>query len=732
MSYKKTGGILTVQGLDTSKPAEYLKPENTPNVQNMRVYRDVLRKREGNTILGSNVGRTINTKLYLPMDGTDAATTFTDGSYTPHTVTPHGDVQIDTAQSVFGGASALFDGTGDYLTCANSNDWNFGSGDFNIRMRVRFNSLTGTQYLISHSFDTNSEWILYKAATTHKLTFSARFSSVTKASYVMTSNWAAVTGTWYEIEIARVGTNFYLRIDGVAQILTTVTAISTNDLGTLVGLLYIGAQSTPANYFNGWIDELILTKGDGIHNTNYTIATSAMTTEALEEYVMGGRYLLREGIGYNIRVGPSKIQKYNTLKLGWENIHDALLTAANTDPIDFATPLLTGKRILVITNYIDAIKKYEGSSLTADLGGSPPQCKFMTEHKDYLLLAYITSGGTYPTKVQWCDTSNPEEWSAGNAGNKDLNDDNEDITGMKLFGEYAAVHKNSCIYLGYEVTTSSVYQFDRKATGAGTINHATIQTLPSGDQAFLALDGIRLFNGTTAPNIGGSVTDELRESVNFSYVKRAWSIIVPELDEYWCGVPLGSSQVGDSVYKYNYKSGVVHKDLRTNAISAWRYSNSLNITWDDVATAWDSYAPRWDETSSGTNSLVPLIGDTDGVTMYRDINVNDDNGIAVDAFFETKDFEADAKGMFARFLQMEIWAKGNTITVEYSIDSGQTWAGSKTITLDSDYPSDDDPDIYYFDTASTKVRFRFRNLTIGSSFTLKQFVIGYRNRESRK
>lgn len=732
MPYKKTGGLLTVQGLDTSKPAEYLKPENTPNVQNMRVYRDILRKREGNSVLGTNVEISTNTKLYLPMDGTDAATTFPDGSFTPHTVTAHGDAQIDTAQSVFGGASGLFDGTGDYLTVPDSADWSFGTGNFNIRLRVRFNSLTGAQYLISQYADANNEWALFKVATTHKLTFTAKIAGVTKASYVMTSSWAAATGTWYEIEIARIGTSFFLRIDGVAQTMTTTTAISTNDLGDIAGSLFIGGQGSLANYLNGWMDELILTKGDGIHSANYTINTSALTTQALNEYVMGGRYLLREGIGYNIRVGPSKIQKYNSTKSGWENIQDANLTAANTDPIDFAAPLLTGKRILAITNFLDNIKKYEGSSLTADLGGSPPKCKFMTEYKDYLLLAYISSGGTFPTKVQWCDTANPEEWSAGNAGNKDLNDDNEDISGVKLFGEYAAVHKHSTIYLGYLVTTSSVFQFDRKATGAGTINHTTIQTLPSGDQAFLALDGIRLFNGTTAPNIGDTVTDELRESINFSYVKRAWSIVVPELDEYWCGVPIGSSQMGDTVYKYNYKSGVVHKDLRTDAISAWRFSNSTIVTWDDVASAWDSYSPRWDETSSGTDTLVPIIGDTDGLTLYRDITVNNDNGVAIDGFSETKDFEGDQKGMFARFLQMEVWAKGNTVTIEYSTDSGQTWNGASTITLGSDYPDDSSPDIYYFDAVSTKIRFRFRNLTLSSTFSLKQFVIGYKNREARK
>ena len=53
--------------------------------------------------------------LLLHADGTDASTTVTDSSLNAATMTPAGNAQIDTAQSVFGGASLLFDGTGDYV-----------------------------------------------------------------------------------------------------------------------------------------------------------------------------------------------------------------------------------------------------------------------------------------------------------------------------------------------------------------------------------------------------------------------------------------------------------------------------------------------------------------------------------------------------------------------------------------------------------------------------------------
>ncbi|MDI6787615.1 MAG: hypothetical protein QME51_04520, partial [Planctomycetota bacterium] len=77
------------------------------------------------------------TKALLHFDGTDASTTFIDES--GKIWTRYGNAQIDTAQSKFGGASGLFDGAGDYITTPDHNDFNLGSGNFTVDLRVRFN-----------------------------------------------------------------------------------------------------------------------------------------------------------------------------------------------------------------------------------------------------------------------------------------------------------------------------------------------------------------------------------------------------------------------------------------------------------------------------------------------------------------------------------------------------------------------------------------------------------------
>ena len=79
------------------------------------------------------------TKVLLHFDGADAATTITDDNAggSAHTWTAAANAQIDTAQFVFGGASLLIDGTGDYVSTPDHADFTLGSSDFAVEARAR-------------------------------------------------------------------------------------------------------------------------------------------------------------------------------------------------------------------------------------------------------------------------------------------------------------------------------------------------------------------------------------------------------------------------------------------------------------------------------------------------------------------------------------------------------------------------------------------------------------------
>ena len=206
------------------------------------------------------------TKLLLHFNGADASTTFTDE--TGKTATVAGNAQIDTAQSKFGGASGLFDGTGDNINFADSNDWNFGTSDFTIDFWIRFNSAIDCNP-ISQFVDGSNYWLVLIYITDGKLYFYGKDAG-TSIGYFSTTNaqtWNA--NTWYHIEIARSGSSCYMFKDGTSLAVTVTTAWGT--LPDLAAPLYIGDRSDGGNGVNGWIEEVRVSKNIARHTGSFTV-----------------------------------------------------------------------------------------------------------------------------------------------------------------------------------------------------------------------------------------------------------------------------------------------------------------------------------------------------------------------------------------------------------------------------------------------------------------------------
>ena len=200
-----------------------------------------------------------------------------------HAVTAYGNAQIDTGQSKFGGASGLFDGTGDYLTTPDSADWAFGSGDFTIDFWIRFNSLpsAGSAVVIYNQYeDANNQNCLYvyNSAGTYLYIFYDIDAGAYVIGAVQRNSPGLSTGTWYHIAVVRNGNNFLIFQDGV-QCGSTYT--SSNVMTDHAGQIVIGCYGSFAHYFlNGWFDEFRVSKGIAQWITNFTPPTSAYTADS--------------------------------------------------------------------------------------------------------------------------------------------------------------------------------------------------------------------------------------------------------------------------------------------------------------------------------------------------------------------------------------------------------------------------------------------------------------------
>jgi len=217
------------------------------------------------------------TVALLHMDGTDASTTFTDESGKAWTA--NGNAQIDTAQSVFGGASGLFDGTGDYILASDSDDWQLDGGSnsnsWTVDFRVRFNGdpSAGNRGLVQQYLNVNNWWCVYFGVNTIK--FIVRNASSTTVT--ISNAFDPATATWYHIAVVKDGTNGYMMFVNGTQIGTTQT--NTNPIpniagGTLRLGLIIGAGGN-AFYHNGWMDELRISKGIARWTSDFTPPSAA-------------------------------------------------------------------------------------------------------------------------------------------------------------------------------------------------------------------------------------------------------------------------------------------------------------------------------------------------------------------------------------------------------------------------------------------------------------------------
>lgn len=196
----------------------------------------------------------------LHFDGSDGSTTFYDeklgGNWTGS-----GNAQIDTAQSRYGGASLLLDGTGDWVDTPDTAAWAFGSGDFFIEASIWIPNTSGVKTIISQWGSSTSAraWTFYVNGSTLTLTAYTGAAASASASGV-TAN------TWHDVAAGRIGNTIYVWLDGVRS--GTTGSIS----GTLPNpssVIRIGADSNGNTPFTGHIDEVRVSRLAG-PSGNYT------------------------------------------------------------------------------------------------------------------------------------------------------------------------------------------------------------------------------------------------------------------------------------------------------------------------------------------------------------------------------------------------------------------------------------------------------------------------------
>ncbi len=278
-------------GINGSKSPSKISAEFLASSEGVDLDGDLLIKEGGASKLNATpfAGEvlTSQTKALLHFDGVDASTTITDNSTSPKTWTAAGNAQIDTAQSVFGGASLLLDGTGDWVSTPDHADFTLGSGAFTIDFWFNCSAAGGTAQRLAGQAASGL------AASTGAWYVERHTTNVIRAHVSNGTAWTTVTGTttftatgWHHVALVRTGNVLKLFIDGVQEGGDVAFTGSVNDSANNVRFGAAGEETTSP--WTGWIDEGRIIVGTARWTAAFTPPAIAYSNSTTAPKVLAG------------------------------------------------------------------------------------------------------------------------------------------------------------------------------------------------------------------------------------------------------------------------------------------------------------------------------------------------------------------------------------------------------------------------------------------------------------
>jgi hypothetical protein len=169
-----------------------------------------------------------------------------------------------------------FDGTGDRLIIPPTQDLDLTTGDFTVEAWIYTNTIAAGVAVFAYrgstavTLSTDIQWSMYRNG-----------SSLIVRPYSSTTDYTINIGTiaantWYHVAFTRSGSTFRGFLNGTVSATTQTISGSLNNNATWSGSI-IGSMTEGVvdRGFNGYIDDLRITKGVARYTSNFTPPTLA-------------------------------------------------------------------------------------------------------------------------------------------------------------------------------------------------------------------------------------------------------------------------------------------------------------------------------------------------------------------------------------------------------------------------------------------------------------------------
>lgn len=296
------------------------------------------------------------------------------------------------------------------------------------------------------------------------------------------------------------------------------------------------------------------------------------------------------------------------------------------------------------TSYSDAVTDGNLGEEVLQDNGVPPQAAYMEFYNSMMVYAGIPSS---PNMVAFSGVLRPEAHSLDDEQILDPQDDDV-ITGLKLFGKAVAIYKNRALYIGSGITPDGI-DIDRTAVKEGTFANASIIEFES-NHAYLGERGPFIFNGLREQFIGYAIQD------------------------FWATLDLGAMNGSSGVYYKPLNMLIWNvKEVGEPDFNLWLCFNTKTKEW----TTRPHSSSRLSTFLESDTKTKLWIGGANGVLYSGDLGTSDD-GVPIAIELKTrgiglrvkgKSWDLDALYCF-RHVEVHYQPNGGSgpITVQYSID----------------------------------------------------------------
>lgn len=296
-------------------------------------------------------------------------------------------------------------------------------------------------------------------------------------------------------------------------------------------------------------------------------------------------------------------------------------------------------------------------------------------------------------------TATISAWKGTGSGFYDLRDTGDmNVWAEKLASNLIIYQQHSVWQLRY-VGGTTVFYPDILMTDIGLLGPRLL--LSTGNTHYFVGNDFNIYaymGGTLKKNIGGEIASFFKRDIDPKFAFRSWMAIGPQGKYLWIFIVPNGSEFVTKAYKLNLLSGAwtirdfSHKYTKTSGITSVLLIGAgvyhLGESYEKALEGEQTYAEAVIAGTTYADVLTEIrvderlaVGDSAGLVLEESSGLEDD-GEEIDSVYISKEFDLGMPDTNKRWPGIVFDVKGESITVDYSIDEND-WTNIGTYALDS-------------------------------------------------